>query len=118
MTITRCSSQKLCRVATHLERLAVELDSSTPRSMPAPKPRRDDLILTADPILGQRWLDCGRAGQTSFGANGELVQNVDGFERGHRRLGAFVPGLGAGALDGLLDVFGGQYPERNGNPGI
>ena len=48
----------------------------------------------------------------------DLAQQIGKFDRGHRGIRALVAGLGAGALDRLLDGIGGQHAERHRNAGV
>ncbi len=43
----------------------------------------------------------------------QLFQDVDHFERAQCRLCTLVTRLGTGTLDGLFNVFSGQYAEGN-----
>ena len=48
----------------------------------------------------------------------KLRQQIGKFERSHSGICALVSGLGAGALDGLLDVFGGQDAKGGRHAGL
>ncbi len=45
----------------------------------------------------------------------QLAQQTRHLDRGERRVGALVPGLRPGALDGLLDRIDGQDAEADRN---
>jgi hypothetical protein len=47
--------------------------------------------------------------------SGQLAEQADHLQRRQRGLRALVAGLGAGALDGLLDAVHGEHAEGDGN---